>query len=58
MNGCPIRKGERLLIRFDSANRDDTKYLAHSMAYRTEGPPRIEYLPVRITRWQPQERTY
>jgi fumarate reductase flavoprotein subunit len=44
--------------RRDFPKRDDTRYLAHSMAYRTEGPPRIEYLPVRITRWQPQERTY
>jgi cytochrome P450 len=24
--GCPIKKGERLLIRFDSANRDDDKF--------------------------------
>jgi fumarate reductase flavoprotein subunit len=44
--------------RLDFPARDDTRYLAHSMAYRTEGRPRIEYLPVRITKWQPQERTY
>ena len=26
INGCPIKKGERLLIRFDSANRDEAKF--------------------------------
>ncbi len=44
--------------RRDFPKRDDTKYLAHSLAYRTAGPPRIEYLPVRITSWEPEERKY
>ncbi|MGH2387122.1 MAG: FAD-binding protein [Chloroflexota bacterium] len=44
--------------RRDFPKRDDTKYLAHSLAYRTAGPPRIEYLPVRITSWKPEERKY
>jgi len=44
--------------RRDFPTRDDTKYLAHSLAYRTDGPPRIEYLPVRITSWEPEERKY
>jgi fumarate reductase flavoprotein subunit len=44
--------------RRDFPERDDARYLAHSLAYRTDGPPRIEYLPVRITAWQPEERTY
>ncbi len=44
--------------RRDFPSRDDTRFLAHSMAYRTEGAPRIDYLPVRITRWAPEERTY
>jgi fumarate reductase flavoprotein subunit len=44
--------------RRDFPARDDARYLAHSMAYRADGPPRIEYLPVRITRWQPRERAY
>jgi fumarate reductase flavoprotein subunit len=44
--------------RRDFPQRDDARYLAHSLAYRTDGPPRLEYLPVRITRWQPQERAY
>ncbi len=45
--------------RRDFPKRDDSKYLAHSMALRNaEGPPRIEYLPVVITRWPPGERVY
>jgi fumarate reductase flavoprotein subunit len=44
--------------RTDYPNRDDEKFLAHSLAYRTDGPPRIELLPVVITRWPPAERKY
>ncbi len=45
--------------RTDFAARDDSKFLAHSLAYRTrDGRPRIEYLPVQITRWPPGKRVY
>ena len=45
--------------RTDHPARDDEKFLAHSLAYRTEdGPSKIEYLPVTITRWAPGERVY
>jgi fumarate reductase flavoprotein subunit len=44
--------------RTDHPKRDDEKFLAHSLAYRTEGSPRIEYLDVVITRWPPAERKY
>jgi succinate dehydrogenase flavoprotein subunit len=45
--------------RRDFPKRDDAKYLAHSLVSRTgEGPPRIDYLPVVITRWPPGERIY
>ena len=45
--------------RTDHPERDDQNYLAHSLAFRTEdGPPRIEYAPVTITRWPPGERVY
>ena len=45
--------------REDFETRDDERFLQHSLAYQTpEGPPRIEYLPVTITRWQPEERKY
>jgi len=45
--------------RTDFPQRDDQKFLAHSLAYRSEdGSPRIEYLPVTITRWPPGKRVY
>lgn len=45
--------------RTDFTARDDAKFLAHSLAYRTpDGTPRVEYLPVTITRWPPGERVY
>lgn len=44
--------------RTDHTDRDDANYLKHSMAYRTDGEPRIDYAPVTITKWQPAERKY
>jgi succinate dehydrogenase / fumarate reductase flavoprotein subunit len=44
--------------RTDFAKRDDQNYLKHSLAFHTPEGPRIDYLPVTITRWQPEERKY
>jgi fumarate reductase flavoprotein subunit len=44
--------------RTDFPKRDDQNFLKHTLAYRTSQGPRIEYLPVTITRWQPEERKY
>ena len=44
--------------RTDFPKRDDAQFLRHSLAYRTPDSPRIEYLPVTITRWPPEERKY
>ena len=45
--------------RTDYPERDDGQFLAHSLASRAEdGSPRIEYLPVTITRWPPGQRVY
>ncbi|HSE88919.1 MAG TPA: fumarate reductase (quinol) flavoprotein subunit [Candidatus Binatia bacterium] len=44
--------------RTDFPTRDDANFLKHTLAYRTADGPRIEYLPVTITRWQPEERKY
>ena len=45
--------------RTDFPARDDKRFLAHSLAYRTnDGSTRVEYLPVTITRWPPGERVY
>jgi fumarate reductase flavoprotein subunit len=45
--------------RTDFPKRDDQRFLAHSVVYRNpDGSPRVEYLPVTITRWPPAERVY
>ena len=45
--------------RRDHPERDDERFLAHSLAHwSNDGPPRIEYLPVTITRWPPGDRVY
>jgi len=39
--------------------RDDANYLKHTLAYRTgDGPPRLEYAPVTITKSPPKSRVY
>jgi fumarate reductase flavoprotein subunit len=45
--------------RTDYPARDDHRFLAHSLVYRrADGTPRVDYLPVTITRWPPGERVY
>lgn len=44
--------------RRDYPQRDDQRFLVHTLAYHTPQGPRLEYLPVRITRWKPVERKY
>src|SRR5438552_1843057 len=44
--------------RSDFPKRDDVNYLRHTMAYRTDAEPRIDYQDVVITRWPPKERVY
>jgi succinate dehydrogenase / fumarate reductase flavoprotein subunit len=44
--------------RHDFATRDDDKWLHHTLAFRTEGEPRLDYGPVNIDTWKPVERKY
>ena len=45
--------------RTDFTDRDDERFLAHSLIYRnSDGSSRVESLPVTITRWPPGERVY
>ena len=44
--------------RTDYPKRNDGSYLKHSLAYRSEGAPRIDYRDVVITKWPPEERVY
>jgi len=45
--------------RTDFPERDDKKFLAHSMVSRcADGSLQVDYSPVKITRWPPGERVY
>jgi fumarate reductase flavoprotein subunit len=44
--------------RTDFPERDDERFLRHSLAYRSDGEPKIEYLDVVVTRWPPGKRVY
>ena len=45
--------------RTDFPQRDDEGFLAHSLvSHRPDDRPKVEYLPVSITRWPPGERVY
>ncbi len=44
--------------REDYPERDDEKFLKHSLVYYEGGELKIEYIPVRITKFKPSERKY
>jgi succinate dehydrogenase / fumarate reductase flavoprotein subunit len=44
--------------RTDYPQRNDAEWLKHVVIRRHEATPAIEFLPVTITKWPPQERTY
>ena len=45
--------------REDYPERNDEEYLKHTIVHRgADGDPVLDFLPVTMTRWQPQERTY
>jgi succinate dehydrogenase/fumarate reductase flavoprotein subunit len=44
--------------RTDFPQRDDARFLKHSLAHATPQGPRIDYQDVVITRWPPEERVY
>jgi succinate dehydrogenase / fumarate reductase flavoprotein subunit len=43
---------------YDYPNRDDEHYLRHTLVTLENGRPQVDWKPVAITKWQPQERTY
>jgi succinate dehydrogenase / fumarate reductase flavoprotein subunit len=49
-------RGSHFMVEYPK--RDDARFLAHTIAYRTADLPRISKAPVAITRWQPMERKY
>jgi succinate dehydrogenase / fumarate reductase flavoprotein subunit len=44
--------------REDFPERDDSDWLKHTLAHRTEAGPELRYKPVTITTFQPKPRVY
>ena len=58
-NAALLRRESRgAHTRTDFATRNDQEYLKHSLVYFAPEGPRVEYSPVTLTRWQPEERKY
>jgi succinate dehydrogenase / fumarate reductase flavoprotein subunit len=43
---------------YDYPDRDDENYLRHTIVRWVEGKPELDWKPVTMTKWQPEERTY
>jgi succinate dehydrogenase / fumarate reductase flavoprotein subunit len=43
---------------YDYPARDDENYLRHTLVTWEDGEPSLDWRPVTITKWQPQERKY
>jgi fumarate reductase flavoprotein subunit len=57
-SGLERRESRGSHTRRDYSERDDERYLKHSLALASPQGPRIEYGDVSITRWPPAERKY
>jgi succinate dehydrogenase/fumarate reductase flavoprotein subunit len=42
----------------DFPERDDENFLRHTLVTWVDGRPELTWEPVRMTKWQPEERTY
>jgi succinate dehydrogenase / fumarate reductase flavoprotein subunit len=43
---------------YDYPNRDDESFMKHTMVTWAGGKPKLDWAPVRVTKWEPQERKY
>jgi succinate dehydrogenase/fumarate reductase flavoprotein subunit len=57
-SGLERRESRGSHTRKDFPDRDDERFLKHSLALSTPEGPRIEYGDVSITKWPPAERKY
>jgi len=42
----------------DYPDRDDVNFMKHTLVSWEDGGPRLDWKPVTVTKWQPEERTY
>jgi succinate dehydrogenase/fumarate reductase flavoprotein subunit len=42
----------------DYPERDDDRFLRHTLVTWADGAPELDWKPVTVTKWQPAARTY
>ena len=58
VSGLARRESRGAHFRRDMPERNDAEWLKHTMVTYTEEGPVVGYLPVTITRWEPEARVY
>ena len=59
VGGLTRKESRGAHFRTDILERDDERWLKHILIYhRPNAEPQIDFLPVRITKWEPQTRLY
>ncbi len=58
VSALPRQESRGAHSRVDFPKRDDQNWLKHTLAYWTKDGPRLEYMSVTITKWQPVARIY
>jgi succinate dehydrogenase / fumarate reductase flavoprotein subunit len=43
---------------YDYPERDDANFMKHTMVTWADDRPALDWAPVRVTKWEPQERKY
>ena len=43
---------------YDYPDRDDANFMQHTLVTWADGRPQLTWAPVRVTKWEPQERKY
>jgi succinate dehydrogenase / fumarate reductase flavoprotein subunit len=43
---------------YDYPDRDDENFMQHTLVTLVDGSPQLTWAPVRVTKWEPMERTY
>ncbi len=59
VGGLTRKESRGAHFRTDFLDRDDEQWLTHLLSYHVpDSPPQVEFLPVKITQWEPQTRLY
>jgi succinate dehydrogenase / fumarate reductase flavoprotein subunit len=58
VSGIARKESRGAHFRRDMPERNDAEWLKHTMVTYSADGPQVDYLPVTMTRWEPQQRAY